>query len=297
MYPEWCSFGKGNGNYLSVPEMPMDTKGMQFGMPGGYIKGGDLSTVRRISTSKDPYFEENVKESVKHSFYAGDWTRHPYVGETEPKFTGKETGEKYSWVKSPSFLNEPAEVGPVASVLAMNAAKHVPPVKYTNWLLDKIASLGNTKMDMDILPSTMGRHMARCIRAAVVLESMVDQWEARISNIDSGDYTTFNAPHFPEGEQRGVGIHEAPRGTLSHWIVIENGKIRNYQAVVPSTWLACLRGSDEQPGYYERCLVGNPIIDPKKPWRYCEPSTHLTLVWPARFICSTPKAPNFQPSK
>ena len=265
MYPEWCSYGKGNGNYLSVPEMPMDENGKNFAMPGGYIKGDDMESFRRISSSQDPFFEDNVKESVKHSYYAGDWTRHPYVEETEPNFTGKEADGKYSWVKSPSFQNEPAEVGPVASVLAMLAARHAPAVNYTNKMLETMESIGQTKFDTDILPSTMGRHISRSIRAAVVQDAMAEQWEALISNIDSGDNTTFNEPHFPEGEQRGVGIHEAPRGTLSHWIVIENGKIRNYQAVVPSTWLACPRGTNDEPGYYERCLVGNPVADPEKP--------------------------------
>ena len=265
MYPEWCAYGKGNGNYLSVPEMPMDEQGKNFAMPGGYIKGSDMESFRRISSSQDPFFEDNVKESVKHSYYAGDWTRHPYVEETEPNFTGKEADGKYSWVKSPSFQNEPAEVGPVASVLAMLAARHAPAVKYTNTMLETMESIGQTTFDTDILPSTMGRHISRSIRAAVVQDAMAEQWEALISNIDSGDNTTFNEPHFPEGEQRGVGIHEAPRGTLSHWIVIENGKIRNYQAVVPSTWLACPRGTNDEPGYYERCLVGNPVADPEKP--------------------------------
>lgn len=264
-YPEWSTYGKGNGNYLSVPEMPMDEKGQKFAMPGGYIKGGDMSSFRRINTYQDPYFEDNVKECVKHSYYEGDWTRHPYVEETEPKFTGNQTDEKYSWVKSPSFLNEPAEVGPIASVLAMNAAKHAPAVKHTNWMLNTIQAINKNKQDINILQSTMGRHIARSIRAAVVQDSLTEQWQALITNINSGDYTTFNEPHFPKGEQRGVGFHEAPRGTLSHWIVIENGKIRNYQAVVPSTWLACPRGTNEEPGYYERCLVGNPVADPEKP--------------------------------
>jgi hydrogenase large subunit len=132
-------------------------------------------------------------------------------------------------------------------------------------MLEQMAAIGKTKYEMDILPSTMGRHISRSIRAAVVQEAMAEQWQALITNIESGDCTTFNEPHFPEGEQRGVGIHEAPRGTLSHWIVIENGRIRNYQAVVPSTWLACPRGTNDEPGYYERCLVGNPIADPEKP--------------------------------
>ena len=264
LYPEWCTYGRGNGNYLSIMEMPLDEKGTKFAMPGGYIKGGDIAGFRPIKTAHDPFFEDNVKECVKHSFYAGDWTRHPYVSETVPEYNDN-SGEKYSWVKSPSFKNEPAEVGPVASVLAMNATRYEPAVAHTKWMLDKIGSINGTKQDMDILPSTMGRHISRSIRAAIVQDAMAEQWGALVNNINSGDFTTCNEPHFPAGEQRGVGVHEAPRGMLSHWIVIENGKIRNYQAVVPSTWLAGPLGTNDEPGYYERCLVGNPVADPEKP--------------------------------
>lgn len=265
MYPEWCTYGKGNGTYLSVMEMPVDTAGKQFSMPGGYLKLGKTDEFRRISTYSDPFFSENVKESVKHSFYTGDWTRHPYVEETEPEFSESDTDGKYSWVKSPSFLNEPAEVGPVASVLAMNAAKHKPAIEHTQRMLALMNSIGSHRQNIEMLPSTMGRHVSRCIRAAVVHDAMLEQWDGLINNIESGDVSTFNEPHFPEGEIRGVGMHEAPRGTLSHWVVIENGKIRNYQAVVPSTWLAGPRGTNDEPGYYERCLVGNPVVDPEKP--------------------------------
>lgn len=264
-YPEWSRYGKGIGNYLSVPEMPMDAQGTRFTMPGGYIKAGDLTSLRRISTFRDPFFEDNVKECVKHAHYTGDWTRHPYVEETEPKFSTDDNDGKYSWVKAPSFLNEPAEVGPLANVLAMYAAKHKPTVTYTDRMLATIESIGGNKQDLEMLQSTMGRHIARAIRAAVVNDAMIEQWQALITNIDSGDFSTFNPPEFPTGEQRGVGMHEAPRGTLSHWIVIESGKVRNYQAVVPSTWLAGPRGTNDELGPYETSLIGNPVVDPEKP--------------------------------
>jgi hydrogenase large subunit len=47
--------------------------------------------------------------------------------------------------------------------------------------------------------------------------------------------------------------------------VIEDGKIQNYQAVVPSTWNAGPRDGKGQMGPYEASLVGNPIADPEKP--------------------------------
>jgi len=86
-----------------------------------------------------------------------------------------------------------------------------------------------------------------------------------IDNIAKGDMATFNRPVFPKGEVTGVGFHEAPRGVLSHWIVIADGKIKNYQAVVPSTWNAGPRDDGDKPGPYEASLVDNPIADPEKP--------------------------------
>jgi hypothetical protein len=83
-----------------------------------------------------------------------------------------------------------------------------------------------------------GRIAARAVRCAVLLDELKAQWQLLIDNIAKGDMATFNRPVFPKGEVTGVGFHEAPRGVLSHWIVIADGKIKNYQAVVPSTWNA-----------------------------------------------------------
>jgi hydrogenase large subunit len=90
-------------------------------------------------------------------------------------------------------------------------------------------------------------------------------WDLLVNNIATGDYEIFNPPVFPKGEQRGVGVHEAPRGLLSHWIVIQDGKIKNYQCVVPSTWNAGPRDAAGQLGPYEASLMGNPVADPERP--------------------------------
>ena len=103
------------------------------------------------------------------------------------------------------------------------------------------------------------------MRCAVLLESLQNQWQLLVSNIAKGDFDTFNRPVFPKGESRGFGYHEAPRGVLSHWIVIENGKIKNYQAVVPSTWNAGPRDDADSMGPYEASLVDNPVANPELP--------------------------------
>jgi hydrogenase large subunit len=62
-----------------------------------------------------------------------------------------------------------------------------------------------------------------------------------------------------------VGFTEAPRGALAHWIVIENERIANYQAVVPSTWNAGPRDPQGQEGPYEAALKGHVLADRKQP--------------------------------
>ena len=105
----------------------------------------------------------------------------------------------------------------------------------------------------------------RMIRTQIINELAQKHWNLLVNNIGKGDTAIFNPPTFPKGEQRGLGFHEAPRGTLSHWIVIQDGKIANYQAVVPSTWNAGPRDEKEQLGPYEASLIGNPVADPERP--------------------------------
>lgn len=264
-YADWTAYGKGVTNYLCVPELPLDTKGTKFELPGGYISNGDLSTFTPISGFNDPAFAENVSESVKHAWYKGDANLHPYKGETEPDYTDFQDDGKYSWVKAPTFKGKPAQVGPLAHVLCMYAAGHAPTKKHLGRLISIVESIAGTTIPLEALHSTIGRHAARAVRAGVLYESLNNQYNLLIENIGKGDTDTFNAPVFPKGEQQGVGMHEAPRGVLSHWCVIKNGKLKNYQCVVPSTWNAGPRNEHDELGPYEASLVGNPVADPDRP--------------------------------
>lgn len=264
-YKDWFNYGAGVKNYLSVPDFPIDTKGTQFMTPGGYIPNGDISKFQQIKSFDDDFFRKNVKESIKHSWYKGDWTRHPWEEETVPNYTDFEENGKYSWVKSPSFNNKPAQVGPLANVLAMYAAGHEPTKKYLNFAISKIKGIAGVDVPLSALHSTLGRHAARAVRALVLCDTLEENYNMLIENIAKGDLDTFNKPEFPNGIQKGFGFHEAPRGVLSHWVVIEDGKINNYQAVVPSTWNAGPRNQDDAMGPYEASLMGNPIAQEEKP--------------------------------
>jgi hydrogenase large subunit len=265
-YADWTGYGAGVTNYLSVPDLPLDTRGTEFALPGGYIPGGNLDQFQAITSFDDPFFANGVKESVKHAWYRGGrGALHPYDGETEPEYTDFNDDEKYSWVKSPTFLDQRAQVGPLANVLAMYVAGHEPTQRWTNWLVGQVSGHLGSELPLSALHSTIGRHAARAVRCAVLYEALSDQWQLLIDNIGRGDTDTFNRPEFPSGEIRGVGFHEAPRGVLSHWTVIRDGKIDNYQAVVPTTWNAGPRDENDEPGPYEASLLDNPVADAELP--------------------------------
>ncbi len=264
-YADWTGYGAGVTNYLCVPDLPLDTKGTTFELPGGYIPAGDVGKFAPISSFQDKFFRDNVKEGIKHSYYDGDWTKHPWEEETVPNFTGYQEDGKYSWVKAPTFNGLPAQVGPLANVLCMYAAGHAPTKKFAHKVLDTVSSLAGTTVGLGALHSTIGRHAARAVRCAVLHDALGRQWQYLVDNIGRGDTDTYNPPVFPKGEQQGFGFHEAPRGVLSHWVVIENGRIKNYQCVVPSTWNAGPRNADDALGPYESSLIGTPVADEEKP--------------------------------
>ena len=267
VYADWTGYGAGVTNYLSAPDFPIDTKGTEFMVPGGYIPSGDLAKYQPIKSFGDDFLGKGVEESVKHSWYSYsvNGPLHPYKGETKPQYTDFQDEGKYSWLKAPTFYGKRAQVGPLASVLNAVAAGHQPTAATANKVLDTVSALVGKKVGVGALHSTIGRHAARAVRCAVMVDLLQANWDKLVANIGAGDVATFNKPVFPKGEVMGFGFHEAPRGLLSHWIVIRDGKIANYQCVVPSTWNAGPRSEDDAPGPYEASLVDNPVADPDKP--------------------------------
>jgi len=265
LYKDWLSYGAGVTNYLAVPDMPTDTAADAFDLPGGTIFGGDFSTAKAFRNFNDPYFRDNIVECISRSWYQGDWTRPPFEEDTVPSYTDFQEDGKYSWIKAPRFQGRPMQVGPLAQVLVGYALGHKPTIQYVDDALVRVGALAGAKLEPRVLQSTPGRHLARAIRAAILADLALAHWDRLVENVGKGDMAIFNPPTFPKGEQRGFGFHEAPRGALSHWIVIQDGRIKNYQCVVPSTWNAGPRDDKGQAGPYEASLVGNPVADPERP--------------------------------
>ncbi|PDO86251.1 hydrogenase 2 large subunit [Kosakonia pseudosacchari] len=265
-YPEWLTLGKGAVNYLSTPEFPTDANNGSFLLAGGYIENADLTTYREINTHTDPFLIKGIQESAKHAWYKDDAPQEPWQGTTLPQYTGWQEEGKYSWVKSPTFYGKTVEVGPLANMLCKLAAKHPSTTEKLHDITAIYQKLTGKTVAVEQLHSTLGRIIGRTVHACELHQVLQQQYQALIDNIGKGDVQTITHTEIPtSGEFKGVGFLEAPRGMLSHWIVIKDGKIDNYQAVVPSTWNAGPRNFNDDAGPYELSLVGTPIADPQKP--------------------------------
>ncbi len=272
-YKDWASRGEGLGNFLTVGDFP--EKGMNdpasFLIPPGAILNRDLGTIHEVDLNAP----DQVQEFVNHSWYdyskGKDQGLHPYDGETELHYTGPEppyehldVDQSYSWLKAPRWKGQAMEVGPLARVLMLYASGHEPTKALVGMALKTL------ELPVDALFSTLGRTAARTLETKIVADNMQTWYDNLVANIRQGETRTFNEtlwePSSWPSQARGVGFMEAPRGALAHWIVIEDGKIANYQAVVPSTWNAGPRDPSGQPGAYEAALQDNhQLHDPKQP--------------------------------
>ena len=270
-YPEWTKIGGGLGNYMSYGDIPRNGIGdpQQYRFPRGVIVGRDLTHVLPV----DPADPEQVREEVAHSWYdypQGMEALHPWDGVTEAHYTGPrqhyrqlDENAKYSWLKAPRWRGRAMEVGPLARVLIGYASGR-------GDFKDVVTeALGRLKLPPEALFSTVGRTAARGLETRLAVQWLSEEYDRLIANIKSGDTATANAklwdPTTWPAEAKGYGFSEAPRGALGHWVHIKEGKIENYQIVVPSTWNASPKDGKGQHGAYEAALLDTPVADAERP--------------------------------
>ena len=175
--------------------------------------------------------EEKIAEYVGYSYYSQDKEAlHPLQGTTRPNYP-KENA--YSWVKAPRYDGEPFETGPIGRL----------------WISNKYRS-GS---------STLDRIYARVLETKILSDLMLE-W---IDQLEPGK-PIHNPVTLPANFQ-GVGLHEAMRGALGHWVVVRNSKIAHYQIVTPSTWNCSPKDDRGIRGTIEEALIGTPIEDTNNP--------------------------------
>jgi hydrogenase large subunit len=270
-YKDYARIGISSNNLLSVGESGYSCSGTPAGEPAaGLLLDGVYDKVV-------PFDHTKIAEFITSSWYTyaeGDRAgRHPWQGETTPKYSGPtppykqlSDGQKYTWAKAPRYDGRPVQVGPNARLMVAVARGHKPTVELVN------KSLQTLGLQAGQLNSTLGRTLCRCLESVLVARRVEDWFGELRAAIKQGETKTFNPDKWePESwpkNAQGVGFAEAARGTLSHWVQIENGKISRYECVVPSTWNSSGRDAEGRQGPYEEALAGtgsHPLVDANRP--------------------------------
>jgi hydrogenase large subunit len=269
---EWTGMGGGLTNYLAYGDLP--TKGyndpLSYKFPRGIILDRDLTKVHEV----DGRDHDQIKEYIAHSYYEyskGDAEGlHPWDGETNLKYSGPtppydqlNVDGKYSWLKTPRWRDKAMEVGPLSRMLVGYVSGRPEFKEVVDYALKYLGAPPRA------LFSTLGRTAARGLETKLVADWALEFMGDLLGNIKSGDTSTHNGekwePSSWPSEAQGVGMTEAPRGALSHWIKIKDKKIENYQLVVPSTWNASPRDASGQRSSYEASLIGTRVADTNQP--------------------------------
>ena len=283
MFPEEPFSGATNGDFFS--KLLVRCNGVVENFAGGVMQAKVYDF--KMEDVSDP---EVISESVEHGWYeysGGDSKGlHPWDGETKPHYTEPKEGTKtewkalneqgkYSWLKTPKWRGKLCEVGPLARYIVLYTKAKQGLLGELTWaekmIVDQIDAV--TKVlgvpPEAWLPSTVGRTAARALDAQLQAEISKFFFDKLVANIKSGDTRVVNNDKWDPStwpkEAKGVGFYEAPRGGLSHWVVIKDGKVANYQAVVPTTWNACPRDDAAGHGAYEMSMMDTPVKIADKP--------------------------------
>jgi hydrogenase large subunit len=172
-----------------------------------------------------------ITEGVTYSWYSDSTDNlNPTVGDTIPAYP---KNNAYSWMKAPRYRGEPYEVGPLARM----------------WVN------GNYRKGI----SVMDRHLARAYEARKIATAM-RTWVDKIV-IGGPVYTK----HTPVLSADAMGLTEAPRGALGHWVQINNGKLSLYQVITPTCWNASPRDNNGTLGPIEEALIGTTVENINEP--------------------------------
>jgi len=237
-YGDLLKTGGGYHNCVAWGVFPMDDAGNTLLKRGVFTEGKDYPL--------DPAL---IKEYVKYSYFADSTTGlNPRQGRTIPD-PYKETA--YSFIKAPRYNGKPHEAGPLARMWVTNP---------------ELSKTGQDKLGVrkfreigDAAFSILGRHVARAEETAMVAEAL-EQW---LTEAVPGKETFVPAP-IPDSAE-GLGLSEAPRGALLHYVNIKDQKIANYQIVSATIWNANPMDDMGQRGPMEQALIGVPVPDPENP--------------------------------
>ena len=240
-FPQYFGIGKGCGNFLSYGVFEENNEGTDLFLTRGAVIDGAYQEFDMMK----------INEYVEHSKFKSESGLHPWEGQTDPD---PEKDDAYSFVKAPRYNDAVVEVGPLARTVVSYMSGKNEAVKS---IVD--ATCASVGIQVPDLFSVLGRHAARALECKLVADRCAE-WAMEIK-LGQPVCTPFTIP----SESKGVGFCEAPRGSVSHWIKIEDSVIDNYQVVAPTTWNCSPRDDQGRLGAVEQALIGTPVADVENP--------------------------------
>jgi hydrogenase large subunit len=247
-YSDYFEIGKGCGNLLSYGVFDLEANGTDLSRRSRLLNQGTTSAT---DLTYHPLEPAKITEDVKSSWYKSKSGLNPSNGETDPD---REKEGAYSWIKSPRYDGKVHEVGPLARM----AVTYVNGNQTVQKMINDTLSL--FKASPAALFSVLGRHAARALECKFVADTMPG-WLLELK-LGEPVFTEWQTPETGEG----MGLWEAPRGSVGHWIEIKDSKIAHYQCVNPTSWNASPRDDQGQPGPIEQALIGTKVKDESNPF-------------------------------
>ncbi|MDA8228818.1 MAG: nickel-dependent hydrogenase large subunit [Desulfitobacterium hafniense] len=199
-----------------------------FDQPDGSVLFEGGRKTKGVSGSVNP---SQIREYVQYSYYSSPSGLNPATGQTTPSY-GKNGA--YTWLKAPRYENQVYELGPLARMIINGQYREK--------------------------TSVMDRIKARALeteKIAAALSGWLDQLVPGVSSYEkiTTPPTTANA----------IGLVDAPRGALGHWLSIKNKKTSSYQVITPTCWNASPKDDNAVPGAMEQALIGTYVANPEHP--------------------------------
>ncbi len=242
-FSDYFTIGSGCGNLLAYGVFDLDNSD-----GNKLLARGRCNTELALNTVEPAQISEYLKYSKYDDAGSG---LNPADGVTEPN---AHKVDAYSWLKSPRYEGQVYEAGPLARMVVNYLHGDETTQNLVNGLLDEFDA------EPGVLFSVLGRHAARALEAKLVADAMVGWLDEELVVGDS----VYAESGIPKNAS-GIGLTEAPRGALGHWIDIKRYKIGRYQVITPTNWNASPMDDMEQHGPIEQALIGAPVADIDNP--------------------------------
>jgi hydrogenase large subunit len=251
-YGSFYTVRDSTGNFVDGYTPVSDDQAPSYQMTAGFTSG----SMQNILVAAEKVDSTLLVEQVAGSFYeysSGSATSlSPLTGQTSPLTNADDIsydGTKYSFIKAPRYGLVPCEVGPLARLINSRERLIID-------VMQKLYQRNSASSSNYPMASVYTRMVAR-MQETLVLSRMVSQWINNDLEISSNG-RKYSLPVSKIPNSTGIGLMDAPRGALGHWLKVDgSGAIANYQVIAPTTWNASPRDSQQKSGPIELALMGS----------------------------------------